>query len=328
MTGASLPRWLRIQPLFVQPSPPGPPVLVGAGDIAGCPDQYKDEATKALLDGIAGTVFTAGDNAYMNGTPAEFAACYGPSWTWGQHKDRTRPAAGNHEYISLGSGYFTYFGPVSNPPFGYYSYNLGAWHVVVINSTPQVYMCYPPELKEGTDEAEEQVPYQDLWGDPQLDELPNSPTAGRACAGDAAQQAWLIADLIAHRRYKCTVTYFHHPRFSSGRHGNHYQMQRIWDILYAFGVDVVISGHDHVYERFAPQDPEGRRNFGRGIRQFTVGTGGAPLYDWGVIQPNSEVRNNTTHGVLKLNLGNRSYAWEFVPVAGATFTDSGSGRCH
>jgi hypothetical protein len=319
---------------FVQPTPPGPPVLVGAGDIAGCPAQYKDEATEALLDGIAGTVFTAGDNAYMNGTPLEFAACYHPSW--GQHKDRTRPSAGNHEYYSAGLGHFTYFGPVSNPPFGYYSYNLGSWHVVVVNSTPQVYLCYPPELKEGTDEVTEQVPWQVLWGDPQLDQLPTSPTAGRACAGDVLQQAWLVADLVAHRRYRCTLVYFHHPRFSSGKHGNHYQMQRIWDILYHFRADVVVSGHDHLYERFAPQNPNGRLDTKRGIRQFTVGTGGAPLYEFVQIQPNSEVRNNETHGVIKLTLGDRRYDWEFIPitnapvdpVTGEPFTDSGSGRCH
>lgn len=159
---------------------------------------------------------------------------------------------------------------------------------------------------------------------------------GRACAGDLAQQAWLIADLFAHRRHRCTVAYFHHPRFSSGRHGSHYQMIRIWDIMYRMGVDVVVSAHDHLYERFAPQDPDGRRRPRRGIRQFTVGTGGAPLYEFKTVLPNSEVRNNETFGVLELALKDGSYDWQFVPVAdappdpatGNPFSDSGSGNCH
>ena len=315
----------RLKSLWVQPTPPGPPVLVGAGDIAHCDARYQDEATAALLDQVEGTVFTAGDNAYPWGAPSpDFRPCYEESW--GRHKQRTRPSAGNHEYITPGAlGYFSYFGPISNPPLGYYSYNLGSWHVVVLNSTPQVYMCYPPEAHE----AEEEVTWLPEWGaSPQLDELPDSPTTGRACAGDAAQQAWLVADLLAHRRYQCTLVYFHHPRFSSGEHGNHYQMQRIWDILYHFRADVVVSAHDHLYERFAPQDPEGRLDPRRGIRQFTVGTGGAPLYPFDEIQPNSEARNNTTHGVIKLTLANRRYDWAFVPVAGGTFTDAGSGPCH
>jgi hypothetical protein len=199
---------------------------------------------------------------------------------------------------------------------------------VVLNSTPQVYMCYPPELSEGADGAENSDWWRAYWPSPQLTVKPDSPTAGRACAGDVVQQAWLIADLAAHRRFQCTLVYFHHPRFSSGQHGNHYQMQRIWDILYYFRADVVVSGHDHLYERFAPQDPDGHLDPGRGIRQFTVGTGGAPLYSFAQIQPNSEARDNSTHGVIKLTLGDRRYEWEFVPVAGETFTDAGSGECH
>ena len=308
---------------FVQPTPAGPPVLVGAGDIAACDARYQDEATAALLDRIDGTVIAVGDDAYPNGAPADFRPCYDQSW--GRHKARTRPAAGNHEYITPGAlGYFEYFGPISNPPFGYYSYNLGSWHVIVLNSTPQVYACHPPEVEEG----EAEVTRLAEWGPVQLPTLPTSPTAGRACAGDAVQQAWLVNDLTAHRRHQCTLVYFHHPRFSSGRHGNHYQMQRVWDILYEFRADVVVSGHDHLYERFAPQDPDGRLDPKRGIRQFTVGTGGAPLYEFARIQPNSERRDNQAHGVIKLTLGDRSYGWEFVPVAGNTFTDSGTDDSH
>jgi hypothetical protein len=313
-------RWFRWP--FVQPTPPGPAVLVGAGDIASCDPAYKDEATAALLGQIDGTVIAVGDEAYQSGTPMEFSECYHPSW--GTYKSRTRPTPGNHEYLTpAAAGYFEYFGPSANPPFGYYSYNLGSWHVVVLNSTPQVYLCYPPE-------ADEADPLITLI--PSAPPLPPgvepSPAVGRACAGDLVQQAWLFADLAKHRRDRCTIVYFHHPRFSSARHGNHYQMQRIWDILYHFRADVVISAHDHVYERFAPQDPNGRRDTRRGIRQFTVGTGGAPLYQFETIQPNSEVRNNDSHGVIKLTLRDRGYDWEFVPVAGRTFTDSGSGDCH
>jgi hypothetical protein len=308
---------------FLQPGPSGPAVLVGAGDIAACDTRYQDEATALLLDEIDGTVIAVGDEAYPSGAPSDFTPCYHESW--GRHKARTRPAAGNHEYITPGAaGYFQYFGRVANPPFGYYSYNLGTWHVIVLNSTPQVYACYPPLEEEG-----EEVHRLPIWGPAQLPAVPTSPAAGRACAGDVLQQLWLVGDLMSHRQYRCTLVYFHHPRFSSGKHGNQYQMQRIWDILYRFGADVVVSGHDHLYERFAPQDPNGIADAVRGIRQFTVGTGGAPLYPFVVIQPNSEKRDNTTHGVIKLTLGDGSYDWDFVPVDGGTFTDSGTGAaCH
>lgn len=308
---------------FVQPTPQGPPVLVGAGDIARC-DSQADEATADVLEKIPGTVFTAGDNAYQYGLLTEYLACYGPSWGRPGIYERTYPTPGNHEYYSGGSGYFTYYGPQrTNAPLGYYSYNLGSWHVVALNSTPQVYLCRPPETTE--EWPPEGTPTTPIV----LPEPPPMTAAqGRACAGDLAQQAWLIADLIAHRRYRCTVVYFHHERFSSARHGSHLQMIRIWDIMYALGVDVVISAHDHVYERFAPQDPDGRHDPRRGIRQLTVGTGGGPLYEFKTILPNSEVRDNTTHGVIKLTLGRGTYDWEFVPVAGGTFTDSGAGTCH
>jgi acid phosphatase type 7 len=307
---------------FVQRAPKGPPVLVGAGDIAACDPRYQDEATAALLDGIDGTVMAVGDDAYPAGSPADFR-CYDASW--GRHKKRTRPAAGNHEYLTPGAlGYFAYFKKSSNPPFGYYSYDLGSWHVVVLNSTPQVYLCWAPEVNEvGADPAELPAQFPVI---PPPDDV--GPAAGRLCAGDLAQQGWLIADLSAHQDALCTVAYFHHPRFSSGQHGNHYQMQKIWDILYAFGADVVVSGHDHLYERFAPQNSEAGADPNHGIRQFTVGTGGAPLYGFADIQPNSERRDNTTHGVLKLGLNAGSYTWEFVPVAGGAFSDAGSGTCH
>ncbi|HKY54137.1 MAG TPA: DUF4832 domain-containing protein [Anaerolineales bacterium] len=259
------------------------PVFVGAGDISTCGSNNNDEATAKLLDGISGTVFTVGDNAYPDGTAAQFADCYGP--TWGRHKNRTRPSPGNHEYHTPGaSAYYDYFGAAAGEPGkGYYSYNLGDWHIISLNS---------------------EVDY----------------------GAGSAQVQWLRADLAANSAV-CTLAYWHRPRFSSGQHGNSSRAQAFWNVLYEYGVDVVLNGHDHTYERFAPQNPNGQADPNRGIREFVVGTGGAGLYPIPGIQPNSEVRNNTTFGVLKLTLHATSYDWQFVPVAGQSFTDSGTGNC-
>src|SRR3990172_4070962 len=259
----------------------GDPVFVGAGDIANCSGN-NDESTAKLLDVIAGTVFTLGDNVYPDGTAAQFTDCYGP--TWGRHKDRTRPSPGNHDYHTAGaSGYFGYFGAAAGDPAkGYYSYNLGAWHIISLNS---------------------EIGY----------------------AAGSAQEQWLRTDLAANNSM-CTLAYWHHPRFSSGQHGNSSRSQAFWQALYDFEADVILNGHDHTYERFAPQNPSGQAD-PKGIREFVVGTGGAGLYPFPNIQPNSEVRNNTTHGVLKLTLHTTSYDWQFVPIAGQTFTDSGSANC-
>jgi hypothetical protein len=267
----------------------GDPVLAGAGDIAAC-NHDRDEATAKLLDDIAGVVFTLGDNVYRNGAPSEFSDCY--EATWGRHKARTRPAPGNHDYRTTGAaGYYTYFGAAASPLDdnctsdckGYYSYDLGAWHIIALNS-----------------------------------EIAHS--------ADSAQVQWLRADLAANPS-KCTLAYWHKPRFSSGRHGDSSGMQPFWQALYDFEADVVLSGHDHLYERFALQDPGGQADPDGGIRQFVVGTGGAGLYAFNIISPNSEMRNNTTWGVLKLTLHPDSYDWEFIPVAGQTFTDVGSANC-
>jgi acid phosphatase type 7 len=271
------------------PPPPNDPVFVGAGDIASC-SSSGDEATANLLDNIAGTVFTLGDNAYTSGSATEYTNCYGPSW--GRHRSRTRPTPGNHEYnTSNATGYYGYFGSAAGDPAkGYYSYDLGTWHIIVLNS--------------------------------------NSSCTTISCAAGSAQDTWLRADLAAHSNV-CTLAYWHHPRFNSGlEHGNNTAVANFWDALYQYGADVVLSGHEHVYERFAPQTPAAVANSTTGIRQFTVGTGGASHYPFGTIQPNSEVRNSTAYGVLKLTLHATSYDWQFVPVAGATFTDSGTGNCH
>ncbi len=263
-------------------------VMVGAGDIAKCSTEA-DEATAKLLDNIPGTVFTVGDNAYPSGTASEFKNCYGPSW--GRHKSRTRPALGNHEYETAGaSGYFGYFGAAAgDPDRGYYSYDRGEWHVVALNS--------------------------------------NCGEVG-GCWADSPQGRWLRNDLANHPA-ECTLAYFHHPLFSSGSdHGDQQIARPLWNALYAADADVVIGAHDHSYERFAPQGPDGARNKERGIRQFVVGTGGGTQRGFGKIRPNSQARNASTPGVLKLTLEPGSYAWKFVPVAGKTFTDSGTKGCH
>jgi 3',5'-cyclic AMP phosphodiesterase CpdA len=258
-----------------------PEVFVGAGDIALCTADGNPEATARLLDAIGGTVFALGDNAYMSGTAEEYRDCY--DRTWGRHRIRTRPVPGNHEYESpQAAPYFDYFGFNAGPHgLGYYSFNLGAWHLVALNSNVAV-------------------------------------SAG------SAQAAWLRADLAANRA-RCTLAYWHHPRFSSGRHGNEARMRDFWQILYEAGADIVLSAHDHTYERFAPQDPEGFPDNEHGIRQFVAGTGGARPSAFVNIGPNSEARLATL-GVLKLTLSGSGYDWEFISVSGPG--DSGSGSCH
>ena len=271
------------------PSPASPdPVLVGAGDIAAC-DNDGDERTAKLLDKISGTVFTLGDNAYPNGTAVQFEQCYGPSW--GRHKARTRPAPGNHDYRVAGAAaYFAYFGAsAGDPKKGYYSYDVGAWHVIVVNSN-----C------------------GEIGG----------------CKAGSVQEKWIRDDLAAHPT-PCAVAMWHHPRFSSGiEHGNDPAMRDIWRALQQGGVDLALTGHEHNYERFAPQDAEGKADPEHGIREFVVGTGGKSLYPLGTPLPTSEVHNNTTYGVLKLTLHSDSYDWEFVPVEGGGFADSGTAKCH
>jgi hypothetical protein len=263
-------------------------VLVGAGDIADCADLSGADATAKLLDGIPGTVFTAGDNAYEGGTAEQFANCYHP--TWGRQKARTRPSVGNHEFHSGGATpYFDYFGSAAGDPSkGYYSYELGTWHIVVLNS----------ECAEV-----------------------------RGCQQGSVEEKWLREDLKSHPA-ACTLAYWHKPLFSSGaKHGNDPEMKPFWQDLYEARAAVVINGHDHDYERFAPQNPEGKPDAARGIREFVAGTGGKNHRPFATPLPTSEVRNADTFGVLKLTLHAKSYDWEFVPEAGKTFHDSGSGSC-
>jgi hypothetical protein len=240
-------------------------------------------ATANLLDSIPGTVFTAGDNAYMRGTEAEFRDCYEP--TWGRHRSRTRPTPGNHEYESGAQGYFDYFGDRAGPRgLGYYAYTLGSWRVIGLNS--------------------------------EIDHRPGS-----------AQLTWL-RDELTNSPFPCTIAIWHKPLFTSGPNGENRQTRDFWRVLYEFSADIVINGHDHLYERFAPQDPDARPDPTRGIRQFTVGTGGVQPYSFLGTKPNSEYRHNAW-GVLVLRLFQGQYQWEFVPVPGSPpgANDSGTGQC-
>jgi hypothetical protein len=260
------------------------PFLIGAGDIAGCDALAEAEATAAILDTLEGTVITLGDNAYPTGQEADFENCYRP--TWGRHRDRTRPSPGNHDWLDP-FYYFTYFGERAGPvPLGYYSYDVGTWHVVSLNSN-------------------------------------------RSGAKMDLQLAWLRADLQQSQAL-CTLAYWHHPLFSSGPHGDAPRMQVFWDLLYEFGADIVVSAHDHTYERFAPMDPLGTRDTVRGIRQFVAGTGGQPLYHVGTfgIRANSEAFQSRDHGVIRFSLAPGAYRWEFVPVTVNGFRDRGQGTCH
>jgi hypothetical protein len=262
--------------------------LLAAGDIASC-SSTGDEATAALLDARPNAMIaTLGDNVYESGTATEFRECYDP--TWGRHKGRTRPALGNHEYgVFRAGGYFGAFGSAAGEaPLGWYSYDLGAWHVVVLNSNCEVV----------------------------------------GCATGGSQDRFLRDDLAASPA-RCTVAIWHHPRWSSGTvHGPTVALQSLYTALFELGVDVLLSGHEHNYERFAPLDPAGQVDTARGVRQFVVGTGGRSHYPFGPPAAGSEVRNDNTFGVLALTLRAGSYQWQFVPEAGKTFTDSGSFNCH
>jgi acid phosphatase type 7 len=263
-------------------------VLVGAGDIADCRDLSGAEATAKLLDHVSGTVMAGGDLAYPDGTKENFS-CY--EKTWGRVKSRTRPAPGNHEFHSPGATpYFEYFGAAAgDPKTGYYSYELGKWHVIVLNSE-----CL------------------DVGG----------------CEAGSPQDKWLRADLAQHPA-ACTLAYWHKPLFSSGSaHGNDLEMKPLWQALYDANAEIVVNGHDHNYERFAPQAPDGSADPARGIREFVAGTGGKNLRPMGPPVLNSEVRSAEAFGVLKLTLRTNGYDWQFIPQAGRSFADSGSANCH
>jgi PKD repeat protein len=276
-------------------------VMIGAGDNGSCSSSSRDEQVANVIDSLVGVhpgavVFPVGDVVYDKGTASEFQNCYQPSW--GRHKARSRPAVGNHEYETPNAkGYFDYFngvgvanGPAGDRTKGYYSYDLGKWHIVVLNSNNSF--------------------------------VPST--------GGTAQDNWLKADLAATSQ-PCIMAYWHHARFASSRTSPlpspPSYTKAFWNALYNAGADLVVVAHQHFYERFAPQDPNGNADPVNGIRQFVVGTGGRSVTPMTVIRQNSQVMNGSTFGVLKLTLRNGSYDWEFIPIAGRTFRDSGTGNC-
>jgi hypothetical protein len=276
---------------------PGHAVTVyAAGDIADCryrSAQDSGAAATALLvtAGLAAhpdaMALTLGDHTYPVGLPAEFSDCYHP--TWGRFKERTLPVPGNHEYYTANApGYYAYFGArAAQEQGGYYSVQLGKWHLIALNSN--------------------------LRG-----------------AAAERQLAWLEKDLARHST-PCTLAMLHHPRYSSGGHAGNPAMAPLWQVLAAGGVELLLSAHDHNYERFAPQDAAGRRDEARGLRQFVVGTGGAMLTPVRFASSNSEVKDNSVHGVLRLDLFDTGYTWEFLPVASDAsppFSDRGAAACH
>lgn len=288
-------------PADAGPSPLDNPVhvLIGAGDIASCTDGA--ELTAQVLDAMQGAVFTAGDNAYPEGTESDFQRCYEPAW--GRHKERTRPAPGNHDYASgSGAAYFAYFGAAAGEPGrGYYTYNLGPWHVVVLNS-----VC----------------------------------GAAGGCGPGSPQHDWLLADLEAHPAV-CTLAIWHHPVVTAGPHEpDETGVLPLWQALHDAGAELVVSGHDHNYQRFAPLDRDATGAGNGGIRLIIAGTGGAGIYDidpqraaqtaglevWADAAGDGDGRDSG-YGVLKLTLATDSYEWEFVPARGTTFTDRGSDNC-
>ena len=262
----------------------GAPTVVAASDIAHC-TKSGDEATALLIDNIAPThVLPLGDAAYSAFTLTDYNNCYGPSW--GRHKAITKPTVGDQDYKVAGAaGYFDYFGAeAGDRATGYYSYDVGEWHVVVLNSS-------------------------------------------LSTTATSAQVTWLKADLAASTKV-CTMAYWHYPMFYSSSSGIRTSLKPVWDALYANGVEVVLNGNYKFYERFAPQTPAGTADDAYGIRQFVVGTGGAGSTSFATIRALSEARSTGTNGVLKLTLDANAYNWEFIPVAGKTFTDAGSGTCH
>jgi hypothetical protein len=281
-----------------------PPVtgskIAAAGDIACDPGDSsynggqgsglscRQLATSDLL--VAGQydgVLALGDTQYEDGAASKFSASYDPSW--GRVKAVTRPAVGNHEYQTANAaGYYQYFGAAAGESVkGYYSFDIGDWHLIALNSN-----C----------------------------------SAVGGCGAGSAQEQWLRADLAAHPS-ACTLAYWHHPRFSSGEHGSDSTYTAFWQALYDANADLVLVGHDHDYERFAPQDSGGGLDLARGLREFVVGTGGKNQRTFPAVRPNSEARSTTSLGVLELTLGASSYEWRFLPAVGS-FTDSGSASCH
>jgi hypothetical protein len=286
---------------------PARAIITAAGDIACPADQaHIGGSTEGATDQVRAPVVTCGqaatarliarmkpdavlalgDTQYPNGAYSQYAASYAKSW--GQFRSITYPAIGNHEYLTRQArGYFAYFGQrAGNPDRGWYSYNLAAWHVIVLNS---------------------ECGYI------------------RGCGPGSPEERWLAADLAAHPN-KCTLAYWHEPRWSSGTHGSNPRYGALWGDLAAAGADVVLNGHDHDYERFAPLSADGQVK-PNGVREFIAGTGGESHYKFHLPETGSQVRIANTFGVLRLALEPGAYEWRFVSVSGATL-DAGQAACH
>lgn len=258
--------------------PAGATVLLAVGDVGTCQDT-NDDAVAALAARLPGAIALLGDVVYPDGGLADYEKCFDPAW--GALRPRIHPAQGNHDFESADtSGYYDYFGAAAgNPGDGWYSYDLGSWHVIALNS--------------------------------------DCPSVG-GCGDGSAQLAWLQADLRAHPA-ACTLAYWHHPRYSSGEFANDARTDPFWQALAAAGADLVLSGHDHDYERLGPVD---------GIRSFVVGTGGHSLIPFGHPPgPQTEVRADDSYGLLALELGSGSYRWQFTPIPGDVFVDAGTAAC-
>jgi hypothetical protein len=261
--------------------------VMAVGDIGDCNTDADDGLAQAMAE-RDGMILALGDIVYPDGTLESFQECFAPSW--GAMVPRIRPVPGNHDYgTGDASGYFEFFGPAAGDPSrGYYSFDLGSWHLIALNSA-----C-------------------------------DQPTIG--CTAGSPQLEWLVQDLSASDA-ACTLAYWHVPRFSSGEHGGDASVQAFWDALDGFGAEIVLSGHDHNYERLAPMNPGGDRDDNDGIRQFVVGTGGSELRGLGEIHPNNERWATGYTGFLEMILDEGRYQWRFVSAAGEVL-DEGSDTCH
>lgn len=277
-TGRTLTDIGPLEPPSALPSPAeGEHALLATGDIASCGVDADDRVAE-LAGELPGTIALLGDLVYDTGTSANYRNCFDPAW--GPLRSRIRPAVGNHDYVGDSTAdYFAYFGPPAGEPGrGWYTYDLGAWHVIVLNSN-----C------------------EEVGG----------------CGPGSPQFAWLAGELNAHPS-DCLLAYWHHPRWSSGRHGSQRQVQPFWGALVGAGVDVVLNGHDHDYERITVD----------GVQQFVVGTGGRSLYRFESSPlAGTVVRHDDSYGLLYLSLGDGTYDWEFVPLGSTDFADAGSGTC-
>ncbi len=270
-------------PAITPTSPPSGVTLLVDGDArSGC--DPSDYAVAALVSQFPGnTPMLDGGDDTIDGAYSNYTGCF--NLAWGPFKSQIYPAPGNHEYVTAGaSGYFQYWGAQAHNPLSYYSFDVGAWHIISLNSIIDT-------------------------------------------SASSAQVAWLKGDLATHTN-QCTLAYWHYPLYSSGGHGNNISTQPLYQALYDANADVVINGHDHDYERFAPQNANGQVDNARGIIEFVVGTMGAPHSAIGYMKSNSQVFNNNTWGLVQMTLYPSSYVWKFIPVAGSTFTDSGSANCH